>query len=87
VTRADPDKVFALLSDWKRNVELTVVDTDAYTLALVQDVHAVFPAVHIVALSDEARVRSRAPRAGATATPPLSAPPRAIDTVVHRLLS
>ena len=87
VIKAEPDDTFALAGSSNQNVQVIVVDIDAYGLSFVHDLRTVFPELRIVALSDDPTRLSRAVPAGATVALPKSTPPSVLAKVVQRLLA
>jgi len=86
---ATGDSAFALTGDWKRNVQVIVVDADQYPLSLVHNLRTVFPStsVRLVVLTNDPKKRVRAIAAGATIALPKRTPNLQLAKVVAALSS
>jgi len=83
VSRLNPDHAF--LFGTHHDVRVIVVDADRYGSALARDLHRVFPAATVVAISQHADRRSMLRRTGIV-TVPAAAPPAQIASLIARLV-
>ena len=81
------ETTFDAAANRKTDTRVIVVDVDEFGLAFVRDLHTVFPAVKIVALSSSPRTMSRALKAGAVIALPRSTPPAMLAKVIQKLLA
>jgi DNA-binding NarL/FixJ family response regulator len=68
-----------------RNVVVIVVDADQLGISTIKDLHAIFPDVHILALSRDASVLAHAVPAGATVALPTATSTSQLAKMVARL--
>ncbi len=87
VSAAGADAAFDLAAANNGNVQVIVVNVDAYGVGFVRDLHTVFPNTKIVALASSSTLLKAAKRAGATVTLRRSTPSPKIAKVVRNLLS
>ncbi|HXY84198.1 MAG TPA: Ig-like domain-containing protein [Gaiellaceae bacterium] len=86
ILRADGvDHTFTLTAARSRNVRVVVVDVDEYGLSLVHQLHVVFPAVRIIAVSRQPSLRAAALKVGASSAMRSSAPPSRLVAMIERL--
>jgi hypothetical protein len=85
VARATPDETFALAASGVRNVGVVVVDVDAHGVVFVHDLHTVFPALSLIAISREPSLRHRSVRAGAVLALPRSTSPQQLTNAIVRI--
>jgi hypothetical protein len=83
VTAVEP--TFDAAANRNRDVRVVVVDVDEFGVSVVRDLHAVFPAVKIVALAAGPRTMALALKAGATIVLPRSTPPATLAKIIQRL--
>jgi len=81
------ETTFDAAANRKTDARVIVVDVDEFGVAFVRDLHTVFPAVKIVALSSSPRTMARALKAGAVIALPRSTPPARLANVIQKLLS
>jgi hypothetical protein len=81
------ETTFDAAANRKTDTRVIVVDVDEFGLAFVRDLHTVFPAAKIVALSSSPRTMARALRFGAVVALPRSTPPAMLAKVIQKLLS
>jgi DNA-binding NarL/FixJ family response regulator len=79
------DAVFAAAAAPERAVRVVVADVDEYGVRFVGDLHAVFPALRLIALAEERSTRRRAVRAGAVLALPRSTPPTQLAKAIVRI--
>ena len=87
VSAAGADAAFDLAAANNGNVQVIVVDVDAYGVGFVRDLHTVFPNTKIVALASSSKQLKAAKRAGATVGLRRSTPSPKIAKVIRNLLS
>jgi hypothetical protein len=80
------DSAFDAAGAGSSGVQVMVVDVDQFGVAFVRDLHTVFPALRMVALSRSPKLLAKASKAGATITLPRSIPNSVLAAVVSRLL-
>jgi DNA-binding NarL/FixJ family response regulator len=81
------ETTFDAAADRNADARVIVVDVDEFGVAFVRDLHTVFPAAKIVALSSSPRTMARALKAGAVIALPRSTPPATLAKVIQKLLS
>jgi hypothetical protein len=79
------EPTFDAAANRNRDVRVVVVDVDEFGVSVVRDLHAVFPAVKIVALAAGPRTMAAALKAGATVVLPRSTPPATLAKIIQRL--
>ena len=85
VARTDDDGTFAVASSRSRGVDVAVVDVDDFGTGFVRDLHVVFPQLRLIGIARDARVRSRAVRAGAVLALPRSATAAKVAKAIARV--
>jgi hypothetical protein len=85
LARATPDETFSLAASAVRNVGVVVVDVDEHGVVFVRDLHTVFPALNLIAVSREPALRHRSIRAGAILALPRSTSPQQLATAIVRI--
>jgi hypothetical protein len=81
------EPTFDAAASRRSDVRVIVVDVDEFGVALIRDLHTIFPAVKIVALTSSPRQMAAALKAGASVALPRSSPAALVTRVVERLLS
>jgi len=79
------EDTFAAAGTLGANVGVIVLDVDQYGLAMLRDLHTLFPNVRLVALSTSSTRLARARALGATVALPTSASPPQIAMLIDRL--
>jgi DNA-binding NarL/FixJ family response regulator len=87
VRAATIEPTFDAAASRRSDVRVIVVDVDEFGVAMIRDLHTVFPAVKIVALASSPRQLTAALKAGAAVALPRSTPLAVLTRVVQRLLS
>ncbi|HEX9379917.1 MAG TPA: Ig-like domain-containing protein [Gaiellaceae bacterium] len=87
VAASGVEPTFDAAASRHRDVRVIVVDVDSLGLALIRDLHTVFPSVKIVALASGPRTMAAALRAGAAIVLPRSTPPATLAKVIQKLLA
>ena len=85
VVTGGADSAFRATANIRRYVVVIVIDADQAGISTIRDLHAIFPEVHIVALSDDTSILSDAVPAGATIALPSSTSATLIAKTVSRL--
>jgi hypothetical protein len=85
VVATTADGAFDRAGDLRANVSVIVYDVDQNGLKTLRDLHAVFPAIRIVALSTDPLTLARAMKSGATVAVPTGTPNAALSALVGRL--
>jgi hypothetical protein len=80
------EPTFDAAASRRTDVRVIVVDVDVFGVALIRDLHTVFPSVKIIALTSSPRRMASALKAGAAIALPRSTPATTIAKVVQRLL-
>ncbi|MEI8105115.1 MAG: hypothetical protein WCH31_04635 [Actinomycetes bacterium] len=84
VRAASTDQAFAQIGTANSNVRVVVVDIDTYGIALVRDLHKVFPNVRVVAISRHPTLLAHAVKYGAVGVPG-PVPPAQLAALIKRL--
>ncbi|MFL5945446.1 MAG: Ig-like domain-containing protein [Gaiellaceae bacterium] len=82
---AGVEPTFDAAANRNRDVRVIVVDVDEFGVGIVRDLHAVFPAVKIIALAAGPKTMAAALKAGATIVLPRSTPPATLAKIIQRL--
>ena len=85
VVSGGADNTFRATADVSRNVVVIVVDADQLGISTIRDLHAIFPDVHILALSRDSSVLAHAVPAGATVALPSATSAAQLAKMVARL--
>jgi hypothetical protein len=87
VRAASVEPTFDAAASRHKDVRVIVVDVDQFGVAMIRDLHTIFPSVKIVALTSSPRQMTAALKAGASVALPRSTPAALVTRVVERLLS
>ena len=85
ITVSSIEPTFDAAASRGTNVRVIVVDVNAFGLALVRDLHTVFPGAKIVALTSRPRDMAATRKAGAAVALPRSTPASTLARVIKRL--
>jgi hypothetical protein len=87
ITASGIEPTFDAAASRRTNVRVIVVDVDAFGVSLIRDLHAVFPATKIVALTSGPRQMAASLKAGAAIALPRSTPASTLGRLIQRLLT
>jgi hypothetical protein len=87
ITASGIEPTFDAAASRRTNVRVIVVDVDAFGVSLIRDLHAVFPATKIVALTSGPRQMAASLKAGAAIALPRSTPASTLGRLIQRLLA
>jgi hypothetical protein len=86
VSATGAETTFDAAANRRTDVRVIVIDADEFGIALIRELHAVFPSVKIIALASGPRTMAAALKAGASVVLPRSTPPTTLSKVINRLL-
>ncbi|HEY3017207.1 MAG TPA: Ig-like domain-containing protein, partial [Gaiellaceae bacterium] len=87
VSASGVEPTFDAAASRKSDVRVIVIDVDELGVALIRELHTVFPSVKIVGLASGPRTMAAALRAGAAIVLPRSTPPATLAKVIQKLLA
>jgi hypothetical protein len=87
VSSASIEPTFDAAANRRTDVRVIVVDVDEFGVALISDLHAVFPSAKLVALTSGPRQMLASLRAGASIALPRSTPASTLVRVIQRMLA
>ncbi|HVM70056.1 MAG TPA: hypothetical protein VM204_09525, partial [Gaiellaceae bacterium] len=85
VATATPHDTFLLVASNGRNVGVVVVDADRYGMRFVRDLRTVFPELKVIVLSQSAKTRRQALKAGVVRALPKPAAPATLSKAIARV--
>ena len=81
------EPTFDAAANRRTDVRVIVVDVDAFGVALIRDLHTVFPSMRIVALTSGPRQMIASLKTGASVALPRSTPASVLTRVITKLLA
>jgi DNA-binding NarL/FixJ family response regulator len=87
VRSSSVEPTFDAAASRRSDVRVIVIDVNDFGVGMVRELHAVFPALKIVALTSSPRQLAAALKAGASVALPPSTPASMIARVIQRLLA
>ena len=81
------EPTFDAAASRRTDVRVILVDVDAFGVALIRDLHTVFPSLKIVALTSGPKQMATSLKAGAVVAIPRSTPPATLGRLIQRLLA
>jgi hypothetical protein len=85
VVQTTGDDTFMTAGTLGANVSVIVINIDQSGLAMIRDLHTLFPEVRLVAVSGNRRTLRSAVALGATVALPATTPSRQLSTLIGRL--
>jgi hypothetical protein len=87
ITASGVEPTFDAAANRRTNVRVIVVDVDAFGVALIRDLHAVFPSAKIVALTSGPKQMAASLKAGAAIGLPRATPASTLGRLIQKLLA
>jgi hypothetical protein len=87
VRASSVEPAFDAAASRRNDVRVIVIDVDEFGVAMIRDLHAVFPSVKIVALTSGPRQMAASLKAGAAVALPRSTPATVLTRLIQRLLA
>ncbi len=81
------EPTFDAAASRRTDVRVILVDVDAFGVALIRDLHMVFPSLKIVALTSGPKQMATSLKAGAVVAIPRSTPPATLGRLIQKLLA